>query len=342
MLRLRGIATVIVGAGFGLVACNAILGIDDPTIVPGDAGVAADTTPKADAPVVPPDGSPTPDGARPTCGHGTPFETAKLVPGFEDVDVWSLRLSADEQTAYLAIPQSPLDATGFDLFTSAQIASEGKFGLRTKMSISTEHDDYWPTASADSLALFFESGTAADGGSSPSRIWFADRATINSNFTAKISDYFAQVPSNATEAAPYLAPSGKTLYWHSAYRPGGNDSLDLWGANISAQGVVSNDFKLPSGINTADQEQFPVVTADELELFFARGAPETVFASTRESTKVQFTTASEVTGGAQINTPNRQLPSWISPDSCRLYFIRVESIDGGVRARAWVASRQQR
>ena len=280
------------------------------------------------------------DGAPPVrqCPHGAPFATSKLVAGFESTDVWSARLSPDERTIFLSIPRNPGTATDFDLYSAGRTETDQPFGVQQKLSISTATDDYWPTVRPDGLVMFFESGLRPDGATSSSRIWFASRTSVPGNFEAVLLDYFASVPETVTEGVPYLVPSGKKLYWASIGREG-KTSLDLWAADVTGAGAVVTPFKLD--VSTANDDSYPVVTDDDLELFFGHDLPtegDDIYVSVRPPTATQFPAPVKVEG--PINTlDDREWSSWISPDSCRLYFIRKSGTNE--TARLYVAERSK-
>lgn len=277
------------------------------------------------------------------CAHGDPFSASRLVAGFETSDVWSARLSPDELTVYLAFPSTAGGTGGFDLYSAGRFTAASAFGARTKLSISTLGDDYWPTTSEDQKIMFFESPQNPDGGAPlGSRVWFASRDTVPGNFRSALWDYFASIPDTATEGSPYLSPSGRTLYWSSIGR-GPHASIDLWAADVTAAGTVVSDYRLAGTINTdTDTETFPVITSDDRELFFARvvgSEPGDMYVSQRSSPADGFSRVEKVGGGGLNTAEAGEWPSWVSPDHCRLYFIRTRTVDGGIEARLWFAER---
>lgn len=80
----------------------------------------------------------------------------------------------------------------------------------------------------------------------------------------------------------------------------------------------------------------PVVTPDELDVFFASTCPGgagcyDIYEATRDSVADGFVAAGPV---AELNTASRDVANWISPDACTLYFTRLESDVGYQRYRA--------
>lgn len=74
------------------------------------------------------------------------------------------------------------------------------------------------------------------------------------------SDYYSS-------AHPTLSPNGKKLYF-SSDRPGGYGESDIYVADISASGVISEPVNLGHRINTRGKETFPFVSSEN-ELFFS-------------------------------------------------------------------------
>jgi hypothetical protein len=86
---------------------------------------------------------------------------------------------------------------------------------------------------------------------------------------------------------------------------------------------------LISSIGTQWSAQFPVISPDELTLYFgsssadpvARGSSD-IWMATRASVDAPFGTPMNI---AELNTTDFEYPQWISLDGCRLYFTRSGS-----------------
>jgi hypothetical protein len=121
---------------------------------------------------------------------------------------------------------------------------------------------------------------------------------------------------------PYLLPGGNVMYLAS-------DLAGNYGLYRSAK--VNGAFATPtvvSGVNldTPAAENNPVVTADELTLFFASTRPggtgnHDIYEARRASVADGFGAPIELAG---LNTTADDGPNWISPDGCNLYFSRFE------------------
>ncbi|MFC5272158.1 OmpA family protein [Adhaeribacter terreus] len=66
----------------------------------------------------------------------------------------------------------------------------------------------------------------------------------------------------AWDSSPALSPDGKTLYFSSDRRKGGQGGNDIWKSTIDANGRFSAPVNLGPTINTAGNENFPYVAED--------------------------------------------------------------------------------
>jgi hypothetical protein len=201
--------------------------------------------------------------------------------------------------------------------------------------------------------MFFESSRTLEPdeagvyGSDRARIWSASRAGTPSDFDPpKIQSLFAQ--DSGVEAAPYVHPDGKHLYFASDAR-GGAGSLDIFVATVGSGGFVSTvDNVAP--VNTDKYENHPLATADELALFFTRpdlgndDGTRNIWVATRAHSTDAFDPAN-VKLLSELDTYLDEYPAAISADGCRLYFISNRTTPvvgpdaGGGTYRAWVAAR---
>lgn len=303
------------------------LGDDDPHAPHDAGGPPSFDSAAADVQV--------PDAYVPSCTHGSPFQSERTVLGLESTSVVSARFSPDERTAYLSVGVQG----HYDLYTAERGSATGAFGTLTKLSASTSTDDYWPTVSPDGLTMFFESGVQVDGGVS-NTIWFGYRDSVPGTFTTTIPAAFAIVDGRI-DAAPYLV--GSSLYWMSMGRNGAA-TLDLWTANVGGNGTIAGAHALDAVNTTTRGEAFPVVSSDEKEMFFARqtsGAYDDIEMAERAATSSPFTDALPI--GLPVNSASAsEWPSWVSPDDCRLYFIRSDSPNGSSGPwHLWVAERSK-
>lgn len=120
------------------------------------------------------------------------------------------------------------------------------------------------------------------------------------------------------DTTPYVMPDGLTLYYASA--PLG--SYDLVRATRTSTSAFSMDTSGTFAVvNTNSQEKFPVVSVDELTVYFAsdraggQGARD-IWKAVRTSKSDPFGVATLV---PELNTTADDIPTWISDDGCRMY-----------------------
>ncbi|HEY1547699.1 MAG TPA: hypothetical protein VGG28_07765, partial [Kofleriaceae bacterium] len=223
------------------------------------------------------------------------------------------RLSLDE----LTIVFSQLNADGtWDMYTASRASTTEPFGAASVMaSLNSVYTDVWPTLTPDALGIYFNSDrdnsmTGAED------VFYAGRASATADFDAPaIASGF-----ETTDSQPYVAGDGLAVYFSSSTRPETTGGGDLFYAPIDGSGHVGTAQVLIGGVNTPAYEQVPVVTPDELTLFFCRsnGTDDDIFTASRSSMSSPWGAGSAVPGYATVGA--EEVPSWISPDGCDLYF----------------------
>jgi hypothetical protein len=188
-----------------------------------------------------------------------PFDAPQPVPGLDDRDIYSARLSADETSALLAVASGQ---NGVDLYAASRASPSDPFVVGAPIAeLDTAADEYWPSLGDDGKMIFFESGR-----SGVARIWTASRPSADAAFGAPFVLGIFEV-DGGPEAAPYLHPGGRSLYFSSLAR-GGKGDLDLFVAAITDFGVVTAVRSVDSA-NSALEENMPLVSYDERALFFS-------------------------------------------------------------------------
>lgn len=264
----------------------------------------------------------------PRCNPVAPFGTPVLVEGVNtDANEVTARLSPDE----LTIVYARSSTAPHDLYLATRTSIDGAFGNEQLfVSPNSIYSDVWPNLSPDGLALYFSSDRPNPGTFNTLR---ATRPTIDQPFGAATT----VTGLDAGDITGYLISSGTAFYFASSVRPG-LGGADLYRATIDANGTFGNVAAVTGLVNTSANEDQPVVTADELRVFFRRSVAgeEDIYSSARTTTGEVFGPASAVEGLAMAGV--NEEPSWISPDGCRLYFF--SRMPGGpMMQNIWVASR---
>lgn len=135
---------------------------------------------------------------------------------------------------------------------------------------------------------------------------------------------------------PFLSVNGRSL-WFTSSR-GGSGGDDLW--HSEDVGGVFHPPVNEAVLNSASAESNPVLSADQLTIYFmsTRVAPGTaggseIWRATRATTGDGFGTPTPV---GELNTPLDDAPAWLSPDNCRIYL----STDRGGTWDVYVSSRR--
>lgn len=295
--------------------------------------------------------------AGPAC-ETLPWAPPVLVSGLENMAVIGARLSPDELSMVLTTGDA------FGVNTVLSTASRPSIGqpFRVDGPIPVVNakgtSAFWPTMSADSLLLFFESDRTKEvddaglHGRGGIRIWTAKRVNKLGDFDVPELQTLFDVPvsPSASETAPYVHPSGKSLYFASSARPG-HGGLDIYVATIGGLGTVTGISNI-DGVNTDTYENAPIVSFDENYLYHARytGAVTTnhIFMAQRSKISGLFESSKEV---PELNSAFNDYPSWVSPDHCRIYIVSTRptiEADSGLDAdapplpyRVWVAARKR-
>ncbi|HKO50572.1 MAG TPA: hypothetical protein VJV79_22770 [Polyangiaceae bacterium] len=268
----------------------------------------------------------TTTGGSSGCSAGSPFETPQLVRGLA-TGASRLRFGSNETTGYYARYYS---TSHFDLLMTVRGTLDASFGME-RVVLWTGDWDFSPAVSSDGSTIFFER-RVNDGP------WWIYQATWNAGETR----FESVVPVSGLEqddSGPFLTRDGNTLYFQR--RLEGRASI----ATAERQGQGFNNVTIVSFAGL-DPQYFPVVSADELSLYFAVPNGPTldsetdIWRATRISKQEKFSAPMKLT---ELSTTDNEVPSFLSDDNCRLYFDRNTSTPfnwGAINQAVWVATRQ--
>lgn len=238
-------------------------------------------------------------------------------------------LSGDELTMYFGSSR-PGGLGNYDIYEATRASTSAPFGnLIPVTGVNTTRDDADPSVSTDGLSMFAASGAS---GSSLYHITLATRTSTTLAFSGL--QVVATVNGTTNDEAPYISPTGNVLYFASDR--GGN--FGLYRSSNTGSG-----FSTPtpvSGVNldSANNGNGPVVTPDELTLFFGSDRPggaglNDIYEARRSMVADGFGAPIALTS---LNTASAEVPSWISVDGCQLYFTRL---DAPIGYQLYVATR---
>jgi hypothetical protein len=264
-------------------------------------------------------GGDTGGGSRSTCDLSMPFGAPVLVYGLnrDPGTEYRLNLSADELTAYVSAGSAWWSA---NLFMSTRASRTGPFGPLVALATLDSGDDVSISVTADGLTAFFDR-TFLNGS-----IFASKRVALDQPFETPSQVLLDRNMPQEYDA--YVLPDGSALYFTAVLDPSmpGGQMLRsaLHGTDADPPVVVPLIPLLVAAV------RFPVVSADELTLYFsAPGSTDTdeedIWVTSRSSRDAPFTALARVT---ELSTSDWEVPQWISPDGCRLYFARTYATDG--------------
>ncbi len=263
----------------------------------------------------------------PRCSNAAPFLTLlQLGPEINTSGVdFGGRLSVDERTLYFSRRNELTGDNDLYMATRASVADE--FGAVRQIPDVNDNDvsHWWPTVSGDGLTLY-AGGNLASG----NRIFKSTRASVDADFPP-LTEVGALESFLTFQEHPYVLPNNRTMYFGASVD---TTEWDIYRVSINADGsfgtpsiVFGAALALPGVLDWA-----PAVTPDELTMYFAstreggRGGYD-IYLASRDSTSAEFGPPVAL----NVNDNENDLPTWISPDNCELYF------EGGYDI--WVATR---
>ena len=255
------------------------------------------------------------------CNPDAPFGTPVVVPGFANpsYDERYPRLSPDELTIYYAFGPS---SGPFVLFTASRTSTTTPFGAGSPIAGLTggSGSDNNITVSSDGLtALISSTRTQSSVNPNVSQIWSTLRTSPSSAFLPPAWSNTTFGSQNG-DFDPYFVTGNLFYYAHLPI----NGSVDLSAASVVVEpdaGIYGAGPAVDiSNLNSSADDRAPVVTPDELTIYFAsnRGSDggTNVWTSSRPSNAIAWQTPWMVAELAGFGNPR---PGWISADGCRLY-----------------------
>jgi hypothetical protein len=253
-----------------------------------------------------------------------PVLVAGLNTPFDDL---CARLSPDERTVYFTSDRGdprPRPA-GWNLWVATRASAGDAFANAHELaSLESDAEDACPTVTANGLDLYFQTRR----GRGSLEIWSATRADPASDFGVP-EKVTTLTPDGWTTWNPYVVPDGSAI-WLTAQSAGQT--------YLHRAVAFVNGFTMPApALELSSDAQTPVVTLDELTIFFSRPAAARSF-DIRTATRPTRGASFEPDALSELSTPDYEFPSWISPDGCRLYFT-AEWTRGAGRDDVWMAER---
>ena len=308
----------LVAAAAGGAAAAACVG-DDPVRPPSDGrrdpdGATTDGASNTDGAA---DAS---DGAAPrTCNVTSPFTKVEEVSELNAAQSGGARLSRDGLTVWF---HRVLSADEWIIYSAKRPDKSSKFGAPAPVDgVGAGKVDAFPTVNKDGSLLFFQRSLTS---TAPER----DIAQLALGASGSPSPT-PGLSSALQERTTYVADDGSM--WLSLRDEDGGVTNRIVHAPRSGQGFGALEDLGPEKANPAMADEAPVVSTDGLTMYFAtnRGAGgglEVWFAS-RTSLTARFGNLKALPAIRKANSS--ELPTWLSPDNCELWFQRNEALDGG-------------
>lgn len=221
------------------------------------------------------------------------------------------RLTSDERTIFFRSERpGPAGGSG-DIWYATRSSVTAPFGAPLQLTAVSGADyDFSPSVTDDLLTLVLVRGAA--------KIFRATRTSQTASFGAP-----SELPglyADGIDTQAYLLPNGKRLYFVST-----RASLGTRGQPSIMVADPNNPSSVPAAFPELDSSTpaFPVVTADELSVYFASPRTDGGAKGERDIWRADRTSVTSAFGApvpvAELNSASDDLPSWISPDGCVAY-----------------------
>jgi hypothetical protein len=283
--------------------------------------------------------------AEPSCDLSRPFGPPTLVAGLANPmakNVAGLRLSPDSLTGYFhADRPAGVGPSGMfmDLYTATRRTPRAPFEHVAPLgdsTINTPAEEANPTVSGDGRTLVFSRGVG-----SRTHLYYATRNTSDDSFIFG-GPVFAASTSSGFEHTPFFREDAQSLYF-SSNRVADQDS-DIY--RVAWNGSRSDGAVAVSELNTTFSEADPVVTPDDLTIYFSSNRPsptaqgeQDIWMSARASTRDRFSPPKNV---SELNSPRLKAPTFVSRDQCALYLFVADLGPSDGTAAQYVAERPAR
>jgi hypothetical protein len=273
------------------------------------------------------------DDAAP-CAHGTDFPAGTPVQiGSLGYSVEGARFSPDQQAAYLSLCGLNQPKTTCELWRARYFPEERRFAELFQLDtldVAGAYDAY-PTITAD--GRFFLWGSGRD-----NHLDVYVATEDNGMFPANRITKLAAADGLASNE-PYVLDDNMTVYFGGL--GGSSAAWDIFRSRGPGPGFGSREPV--ASINSPADDAAPVVTNDELEIFFAskRTGENSfdIYTATRTDANAPFESA-RVLPMMSTAHPGIDWPLWLSPDRCTLYYINKQSDEPTATATLMVTSRR--
>jgi hypothetical protein len=271
------------------------------------------------------------DAPAPACDVSKPFGAPALVGGINtaEYETWGW-LSADQLTIYYV--HSPVATPNSDIWVATRGSTSAAFSNAGPLSgLATAAYEERAVLTADGLTLFLETQAV---GVNDVNIDVATRVSAAAGFSAHAP--VDGINTASTDRNPWISADGLVMYL-SSDRAG---TFDIFKTTRTS---ASSPFATPQPVgelNTAAQDNAPVLSQDGLEIFFQSNRADiadfNIYHATRSTPSDGFGAASVVT---ELADPADDYPTWLSPDRCQLMFASTRTGGAAGNRDLWIAIR---
>ncbi len=254
---------------------------------------------------------------KPACDPAKPFQApVQLTGAFLSTGLeYAPSFSADELTMYFTSGRPYADGsitTQVHIYSATRPSIGASFDNPVPIdALNGPTNDSDPFLTPDGLTMYFQSDRNAD----PGDIFFATRPSVGSTFGAPQA--ITAVNTTDDDTQPIVDGSG--ALWFASSRATGTGNLDIYRAapQTGSFGTPAEEVELDS----PDDDWSPTITADALTIYFASKRTgglgnDDIWIAKRTSSSLPFTAPQNV---AELNSPEFELPHWLSADGCRIY-----------------------
>jgi predicted small secreted protein len=249
------------------------------------------------------------------CDAGGAFGQGTAVPVEGIYSIEAAQFAPDLTRAYLSLCPDIMNKASCDLYQSTFDPDRLVFTQHIKMSVSTDNTyDSYPSVSRDGNYLLFASKRTT----AMLQLWIVTKT--NGSFDNSPVDPVLLLADQSTANEPYLLGDSQTLYFGANTQA--RSDYELYRATGGPPAFASTLEVVP-GLSSTSSDHAPVVSDDELEVFFASNRPPAtdldLFTATRSSVADPFSNVSHLT--LLSTDQGNDYPVWLSPDRCSLYYI---------------------
>jgi hypothetical protein len=260
-------------------------------------------------------------GSGGSCDLSMPFGEPKLVPVINSTsDEYAIWLARDGLSAIIASNRSG-GFGDYDLYSSTRPTTRADFGLPALLrNVNTADAETKPVLSPNGLNLYFSSDRPRSGTSTGNDIYVSSRTSLSADFGSPA--LLAAASSTVADLLHSVTSDGQYLYFD---RPVTGTGRDIFVLSLTTAGAAPTPV---AELNSQFDEGHAILSDDQLTVYFASTriglsttdggtAAANILTAHRSTPAEPFTDLALV---SELNTDSAEIPSYLSPDGCTLYF----------------------